>query len=156
MKKFLIILFAVCLPLSVGQAREVSITMHALTSGGVGEAIGVVVISETGSGLRMTPYLQNLQPGEFKFSINENVGCHSQLTGFDTYVPGMAAGRVLWEMPSIKVTSEGRAMQPVEISNVNLSDLSQRTLVISKAAGSALASAGFETERIACGSLEHY
>ena len=156
MKKFLIVLFVACLPFSTGHAREIAVTMHALNASGIGESIGVVVVSETGNGLRVTPYLQNMQPGEFMFSINENVGCHNQQTGFDTYIPGMAAGKALWQMPNIKVAADGLATQSVEIANVRLTDLSQRTLVISRNANPTLALAGFQTERIACGSLEHY
>ena len=156
MKKFLIILFVACLPLSMGHAREIAVTMHALTASGVSDAIGVIVVSDTGNGLRMTPYLQNMQPGDFMFSINENVGCHSQATGFDTYIPGMAAGKALWQMPNMNVTADGMATRSVEIANVRLTDLSRRTLVISRTASPALALAGFQTERVACGSLEHY
>jgi len=156
MKKFLFVLFVACLPLSTGHAREVSVTMHELTATGVGDAIGVIVVTETDNGLRMTPYLQNMQAGEFSFSINENVGCHSQLTGFDTYVPGMAAGHILWQMPNINVTSAGQAVPPVEITNVKFTDLSKRTLVISRATNPTLGPAGNMSERIACGSLEQY
>ena len=156
MKKFLIVLFVACLPFSTGHAREIAVTMHSLNASGIGESIGVVVVSETGNGLRVTPYLQNMQPGEFMFSINENVGCHSQITGFDTNIPGMAAGKVLWQMPNINVAADGLATRSVEIANVRLTDLSQRTLVISRNANPTLALAGFQTERIACGSLEHY
>jgi Cu-Zn family superoxide dismutase len=156
MKKIMFVLIVACLPLSIAHAREVTVTMHALTASGVGDSIGVVVISETENGLRMTPYLQNMQPGDFMFSINENVGCHSQQTGFDTYIPGMAAGRVLWQMPNIRVSADGQATQPVEISNVRITDLSQRSLVISSKANPTLALEGFQTQRIACGSLEHY
>lgn len=150
-------MFVACLPLSVGQAREVSVTMYALgNSGIVGQSIGVVVVSETGNGLRMTPYLQKMQAGEFTFTINENVGCHGQFTGIETYIPGMAAGKALWQLPNIKVASDGIAIQPVEIAGVRMSDLSQRSLVISKAASPTQALAGMQTERIACGSLEQY
>lgn len=157
MKKFLIAVFIVCLPLSVAQAREIAVTMYALgNSAIVGHSIGVVVVSETGNGLRMTPHLQNMQAGEFTFTINENVGCHGQFTGIDTFIPGMAAGKALWQMPNIKVTADGFATQPVEIAGVRMTDLSQRSLVISKAPSPTQALAGMQTERIACGSLEHY
>ena len=156
MKKLFIILFVACLPLSTGHAREIAVTMHALTAGGVGEAIGVVVVSKTGNGLRMTPYLQNMQPGDFMFSINENVGCHSLTSAFDINVPGMAAGKALWQMPNITVAADGMVTQSMEIANVRLTDLSRRTLVISKTASPSMALAGFQTERVACGSLEQY
>ncbi|MGD8783465.1 MAG: superoxide dismutase family protein [Thioalkalispiraceae bacterium] len=156
MKKLFIALLMACLPLATGYARDLAVTMHKLTASGVGDSIGVIVISETAGGLRMTPYLQNMQPGEYQFSIHENVGCHSLQTGFETYVPGMAAGKVLWQMPEIKVNASGIADQSVEISNVSLTDLSQRSLVISKDASPTLELAGFDTERVACGSLEQY
>ncbi len=156
MRKLLIVLFVACLPLSTGHAREISVTMHALTASGVGDAIGVIVVSDTGNGLRMTPYLQNMQPGNFMFSINENVGCHSQMTGFGTNIPGMAAGKALWQMPNINVAADGLVTRSVKIANVQLTDLSQRTLVISRTASPTLALAGIQTERVACGSLEHY
>lgn len=156
MKKFLIVLFVACLPFSTGHAREIAVTMHALTASGVGDSIGVIVVTDTGNGLRMTPYLSNMQPGDFMFSINENVGCHGQITGFDTAIPGMAAGKALWQMPTLTVAADGQVTQSVEIANVRLTDLSQRTLVISKAASPTLALAGFQSERIACGSLELY
>jgi Cu-Zn family superoxide dismutase len=156
MKKLIFILVLACLPLSITQAREIAVTMNALSESGIGDSIGVVVISETENGLRMTPYLQNMQPGEFMFSINENVSCHGQQTAFDTYIPGVAAGKALWQMPNLRVSADGKATQSVEISNVRLTDVSQRTLVISRKANPTLALEGFSQERIACGSLELY
>ena len=157
MKKFLIALFIASIPLSYVQAREIAVTMHALGDNGiVSHSIGVIVVSETGNGLRMTPYLQNMQAGEFTFTINENVSCHGKFTGLETFIPGMAAGKALWTMPNLRVAANGVANQPVEIAGVRMTDLSQRTLVVSRKSSPTQTLADTEPERIACGSLEQY
>lgn len=138
-----------------GQAREIAVTMHALTEKGVDNAIGVVVVSETQNGLRLTPHLSNMQPGEFWFTINENIGCHSEISATGFSIPGMAAGNSIMSLPLLKVANDGTATAPVEIRNMSLAGISKRSLVISRKTGPSMSFLE-GTERVACGSLELY
>jgi len=60
MKKLVSFLVIICISISVAQAREVAITMNNVSATGIGNALGVVVITETESGLSLTPYLHFL------------------------------------------------------------------------------------------------
>ena len=154
MKKFIFLLL-MCMPVSYLQAAEIPVTMHALGSDGIEKAIGVIVVSETANGLRFQPHLQNLQPGNYTFSVNENVGCGSQINQTGMNIPGMAAGASMHQLPIITVNANGKVDTAITVDGLSLGQVRGRTLVLSTKA-SGMRTAHGDEARVACGSLELY
>ena len=155
MRKLVISIMFICVPFSFVQARDIAVTMNKVSSSGLGDSIGVVVISEVSNGLLLTPYLHGMPSGDYTFSINETVSCHNTVTSTGISVAAMAAGNSLWQLPDLRISLDGSAMGSVSISNIGFDDISQRTLIVSKKTGLTL---GFSHtgNRVACGSLEQY
>ena len=57
------------------QAADLDITLYAISSDGVGEAIGTVLARDSDQGLEILPALQGLAPGEHGFHLHENGSC---------------------------------------------------------------------------------
>ena len=155
MKSLISFLAIVFLSVSVAQAREVAITMNKVNATGIGNAIGVVVITETESGLRLTPFLHGMPAGNYTFTINETLSCQSAISKAGIPMPAMAAGKSLWRLPDMKVSAGMDRFEPMTLSEVSFNDISRRSIVISKRADSTLGYT-FGGERVACGSLEQY
>ncbi len=155
MKRLISFLAIVAFSVSVTQAREVTITMNKVNATGVGDALGVVVITETKSGLRMTPFLYGMPEGAYTFTINETLSCQSSPSDAGIFVPAMAAGKSLWRLPDMTVSAGMESFKPMTLADVGFSDISRRSIIISKRADSTLGYT-FGGERIACGSLEQY
>ncbi len=155
MKSLIAFLIVVGISVSVVQAREVVVTMNKTNVSGLGDALGVVVITETGSGLSLAPFLHDMPNGDYSLTINETLSCQSGLSNTGITLPAMAAGNSLWRLPDIKVSAGMEGFEPMFLPEVGFSDISRRSIVISKRANSTLGYA-VGGERIACGSLEQY
>ena len=69
----------------------VTVTIHAITAEGVGEAIGTIALSDTAGGLQLVPDLHNLPPGPHGFHVHQNGSCDpGEKDGQN--VAGLAAG----------------------------------------------------------------
>lgn len=151
MKKILVVLLLACIPFGITYAKEITVTMNKISAAGLGESLGVVKITQTSNGLRMTPNLNKMPVGLFEFSINKTSSCQS-IVSETGIIAGLAADSSLMQLPMLRVAGNSTATTPVDINNVSFSDLSRRTLVITSISG-----IGFgDGERIACGSLEQY
>ncbi|MDA3133495.1 superoxide dismutase [Cu-Zn] SodC2 [Atlantibacter hermannii] len=67
----MVVLFA-C---GAAQAASEDVEMHLVTPQGIGQSIGEVEIEETDNGLKFTPDLKALPPGERGFHIHANGSC---------------------------------------------------------------------------------
>ena len=124
--------------------------MFSINDNGVGKSIGVVVVKDSGDGLSITPYLNYLPPGKHKFSVHEGLGCGVLFKPDGSRIPGMAAGDVLEDLPSLEVNDDGTSDKAIMAPKLKWSDIQKRTLVIhEKVQGQQLA-------RIACAPLEIY
>ncbi len=149
MQRFIIVLFVLLVGSLTTQANEVAVSVNKLTNigVGVGDSIGVIVAKDGPDGLVLQPYLQGLAPGQYGFTVNENVGCGVLFNADGDSVPGMTAGKSVSRLPTLKVDQQGHASQPVIARNLNLDQIRGRTLVLTESD---------QNVRIACGSLELY
>lgn len=149
MQRLIIVLFILLVGTMSVQANEIAVSVNRLTNigVGVGNSIGVIVVKDGPDGLVLQPYLQGLNPGQYHFSVNENVGCGVLYNADGDSVPGMAAGKSLSTLPRLDVNQQGHANQPVIARGLSLEQIRGRTLVVSEAN---------QDMRVACGSLELY
>lgn len=125
---------------------DMKVTVHAVSSEGVHDAIGEVYITESDYGLVFQPSLEGLSPGLHGFHIHENPSCepmerdgkmiaalsagsHYDPAGTGRHGPPWGDGH-LGVLPSIYATPEGTATHPVLAPRVKLSDLEGRALMI--------------------------
>lgn len=146
MKKIMALMVAYVFFQGMAQAGQVSVTMHLLTTEGVGKATGTVTVTESKYGIVFTPALEGLPPGLHGFHVHENPSCGpAEKDG--KMVPGLAAGGHydplsagmhgapfgsghLGDLPALYVDKDGRATHPVLAPRLKLSDLKGRSLMI--------------------------
>ncbi|MBJ8832495.1 superoxide dismutase [Cu-Zn] SodC2 [Citrobacter freundii] len=110
-------------------ASEEKVTMNLVTSQGVGQAIGTVTIAETAKGLKFTPDLKALPPGEHGFHVHMNGSCQPAIKEgkasaaesagghYDPHQTGKHEGPEgaghMGDLPLLVVNNEGNATTPV-------------------------------------------
>jgi superoxide dismutase, Cu-Zn family len=60
---------------SIAYAASTTVTINAIDANGVGKKIGTIELSDTNEGLRITPQLTELPPGDHGFHIHVNPNC---------------------------------------------------------------------------------
>jgi superoxide dismutase, Cu-Zn family len=128
------------------QAEELVVEMHYVTTGGIGEKIGTVTVSDNPYGTLFTPMLSGLSPGLRGFHVHEFGDCGpAEKDG--KMVPGEAAGGHfdpadtgrhegpygdghLGDLPALYVNQEGRAEHPVLAPRIKVADIKGRALMI--------------------------
>jgi len=150
MKPSALFLAALCLLFagftSAATAETLTVTIHELSSAGVGKAIGAVTLEETRFGLLLKPNLAGLSPGAHGFHIHENPSCApGEKEG--KMVAGLAAGGHydpaktgshqgpygyghLGDLPVLVVDADGRASLPVLAPRLTLDEVRNRSLMI--------------------------
>jgi Cu-Zn family superoxide dismutase len=127
-------------------SADVVVPMHLVNEDGVGEKIGQIILSETSSGVQVTPDLTNLPPGERGFHLHENGSCEpAEKDGKKT--PAGAAGSHYdpghskkhdgpWgeghsgDLPTLNVSINGTATQTLMAKRLELKDFYEKALVI--------------------------
>ncbi|OJW45462.1 MAG: superoxide dismutase [Thiobacillus sp. 65-1059] len=127
-------------------AADSVVTMHLVDEKGVGAAIGMVTISESGHGLVFTPALSGLTPGMHGFHVHQNPDCQAKEKD-GKMVPALAAGGHydpektnrhgtpwgnghLGDLPPLFVDASGNATQPVLAPRLKMADMKGRSLMI--------------------------
>lgn len=107
--------------------------------------IGDIRLQDTPEGLRITPSLQGLPPGEHGFHVHQNAKCSPRLG--ENKVPGSDAGPHydpqqtdahkgphgdghLGDLPRLIVDEQGRATQSMLAPRLKLADVAGRSLII--------------------------
>ena len=163
-------IFAIATP---AWAQQVDVKMQLIDGQGVGAEIGTVSAEDTADGLRLTPNLAGLPPGQHGFHVHQNPSCApAEKEGVMT--AGLAAGGHhdpdntgkhegpagkghLGDLPSLTVAAEGTATEAVVAPRLKVADLNGRSLVIHANPDNysdqpkPLGGAG---ARIACGGIE--
>ncbi len=168
-----ITLLALGLFAGAAAAEEIEVEMHYVTTEGVGQKIGTVIVSDNRYGTLFTPQLTGLSPGLHGFHIHESGDC-SPAEKDGKMVPGQAAGGHydpagtgrhegpygeghLGDLPALYVNQEGRADHPVLAPRIKVEDIKGRALMI-HAGGDNYADQPRELggggSRIACGLIK--
>jgi superoxide dismutase, Cu-Zn family len=73
-------------------AASTTVTINAIDANGVGKKIGTIELVDTKDGLRITPQLSELPPGDHGFHVHVNPNCGPANGPNDQPAAGMAAG----------------------------------------------------------------
>jgi Cu-Zn family superoxide dismutase len=76
MKTYIVMLAAATVLAGAGavHAASMTVTMNAIDANGIGKKIGTLRLSDTKGGLRITPQLTGLPPGDHGFHVHANFG----------------------------------------------------------------------------------
>src|SRR5262244_1431799 len=132
---------------STAYAASTTVTMNAIDANGVGKKIGTIELSDTNEGLRITPELTELPPGDHGLHVHVNPNCGPGNGPNGQPAAGMAAGGHYdpantgkhlgplgeghkGDLPALTVDADGRATQDVVAPHLKVSDVKGRSIVI--------------------------
>ncbi len=147
MKRLMLLLFC-GLVATAGPAwgASVTVTMREVNSGGVGEIVGLIVFQDTSKGLKITPNLRGLTPGQHGTHVHENPDCGpAEKDG--KMVPGLAAGGHydpqgtgkhlgptgdghLGDLPVLYADAKGNATRVMWAPRLTTGDLTGRSIIV--------------------------
>ncbi len=137
----IVITFAV-----VVSAEEAVVQMNLINEQGIGKAIGTVTLSDTTTGLKLTPALSGLAPGFHGFHVHEKPDCGPGVKDGKTQA-GIAAGGHydpaktgkhegpqgkghMGDLPYLTVGKDGKASTVLLAPRLKLADIKGRALMI--------------------------
>jgi Cu-Zn family superoxide dismutase len=175
--RFFLILAVLALPgiTSAASTEQVTVEMNAVTATGIGESVGIIVISKAAHGVVLTPMLSGLPPGAHGFHVHEVADCSPAADDEGKAAAAQAAGAHLdpentdqhgsplvgdghqGDLPLLMVDVAGQATTPIEASRLGMADLDNRALLIHSGgdnySDTPLPNGG-GGERIACGIID--
>jgi superoxide dismutase, Cu-Zn family len=86
------IIIAIVVGGGAAHAANETVTMNAIDAGGIGKEIGTLELSDTEAGLRVTPRLAGLPPGDHGFHVHVNPNCGPGNQPNGQPAAGMGAG----------------------------------------------------------------
>jgi Cu-Zn family superoxide dismutase len=159
-----------CAGAAFAAPAPITVDMKSVSAEGIGASIGTIEISETAAGLKLIPHLKGLPAGERGFHVHENPDCSAKekegkMTAAQAagghYDPhhsghhlGPAGGGHVGDLPKLTVKEDGTATAPIEVTGLQLSDITNRSLMIhagSDTYSDTPAPLGGGGARIACG-----
>ena len=127
-------------------AEDATATVNKIDEKGIGEAIGTIKLSDSPTGLMLTPSLKGLTAGMHGFHIHENGDCGTKekegkvVAGlaagghFDTSKAGKHEGPAgaghMGDLPVLEVAADGSATHAVSAGRVKLADVKGHAIVI--------------------------
>lgn len=146
MKRTLIALMTLACSAGASAASQ-EVTLHQVSAQGVGEAVGIVTITETDYGLQFTPALSGMKPGIHGFHVHAKGSCEPGESQGKTVAAGAAGGHLdpqnsgkhlgpyadghLGDLPALYVTDDGKASYPVVAPRLkSLSDIKGKALMV--------------------------
>ncbi len=140
----------------------------------IGQEIGTIHFEDTSEGLKITPNLKHLKPGQKGFHIHDKAACESSLgTDKKWEAAGAAGGHLdpkntgkhlgpkeeghLGDLPALEVNAKGEANQSVMASRLTLNDIKGHSIIIHKNGDNYLDNPeklGGGGPRIACGVIK--
>lgn len=146
MKRTLIALITLACSAGASAASQ-EVTLHQVSTQGVGEAVGKVTITETDYGLQFTPALSGMKPGIHGFHVHAKGSCEPGELQGKTVAAGAAGGHLdpqnsgkhlgpyadghLGDLPALYVTDDGKASYPVVAPRLkSLSDIKGKALMV--------------------------
>ena len=155
------------------QAKTATVTINKIDESGIGASIGVIQLEDTKEGLRLTPSLNGLPPGQHGFHVHEKSDCGSA-DDKGKKAAGMGAGGHLdpkhsgkhlgpesteghsGDLPFLTVDDKGAAQTAVVAPHLKVDDVMGHSLMI-HAGGDNYSDRpkplGGGGARIACGTL---
>ena len=130
------------------RAEELTVPIHIVDAGGVGQEIGTVEAKDGPGGLMLTPTLSGLTPGPHGFHLHEKPDCgpaekDGQMTAglaagahLDPQKTGKHLGPMgqghLGDLPLIEIDQDGRAAsnEPLVAPRLKVADLHRHSLII--------------------------
>jgi len=124
-----------------------SATMHAVSTDGVGEAVGVISFEDSDYGLLIHPQLQGLEAGLHGLHVHQNADCSAATNDKGEVVAGGAAGGHydpqetgrhegpygsghLGDLPNLVVVADGSAGLVLLAPRLTTADLTGRAIMI--------------------------
>ncbi|WP_312312630.1 superoxide dismutase [Cu-Zn] SodC [Atlantibacter sp.] len=156
------------------QAASEDVEMHLVTPQGIGQSIGEIEIEETDNGLKFTPDLKALPPGERGFHIHAKGSCEPAMKDGKPVAAGAASGHLdphatgkhrgpegaghTGDLPVLVVDKDGKAKEAVIAPRLkSLDDIKGKALMI-HAGGDNMSDKpeplGGGGERFACGVIK--
>ena len=129
------------------QAASTEVKMNLVTAEGTGQSVGTVNISETDKGLKFTPDLKGLPPGEHGFHVHAKGSCEPALKDGKPSAAEAAGGHLdpdktgkhegpegmghLGDLPVLVVNNDGKATDAVVAPRLKkLSDVKDKALMV--------------------------
>ena len=128
-------------------AANETVTMNAIDAGGIGKEIGTLELSDTEAGLRVTPRLAGLPPGDHGFHVHVDPNCGPGNAPNGQPAAGIAAGGHYdpantgkhlgplgeghkGDLPALTVDADGRATKDVAAPHLKVSDVNGHSIMI--------------------------
>jgi superoxide dismutase, Cu-Zn family len=132
---------------SIAYAASTTVNINAIDANGVGKKIGTIELFDTNKGLRITPQLTELPPGDHGFHIHVNPNCGPGSGPNGQPAAAMAAGGHYdpantgkhlgpqgeghkGDMPVLTVDASGKATKAVTAPHLTVSDVKGRSIMI--------------------------
>ncbi len=163
------LLAAVALATAGIASADYVVPVSSIDAQGVTTSLGTVKVTAADKGVKFTPFLKGLPPGEHGFHVHQNATCDSALKDgkpeageaagghFDPAGTGKHAGPTgkghVGDLPALVVNSKGEANKAVTAPRLALAQLKDHSLMIHAAGDNKTDSPanGGGGARIACG-----